>query len=103
MGLKLKNINDQVIVITGASSGIGLATAELAAERGARVVLNARSEGDLREVCDRIRARGGFGRHSPSPPVRPRQQARLSTPRRLSWTILLSRYENTARRRSSIR
>jgi len=59
MGLKLKNINDQVIVITGASSGIGLATAELAAERGARVVLNARSEGDLREVCDRIRARGG--------------------------------------------
>jgi NAD(P)-dependent dehydrogenase (short-subunit alcohol dehydrogenase family) len=59
MGLKLKNVTDQVIVITGASSGIGLATAELAAKRGARVVLNARSEHDLRQVCDRIRAGGG--------------------------------------------
>jgi len=59
MGLKLKNVSDQVIVITGASSGIGLTTAELAAARGARVVLNARSEQDLRQVCDRIRSAGG--------------------------------------------
>ena len=41
---KLKPISEQVIVITGASSGIGLATARLAAERGAKVVLAARSE-----------------------------------------------------------
>ncbi len=33
MSVELKKIQDQVIVITGASSGIGLATAELAAAR----------------------------------------------------------------------
>jgi short-subunit dehydrogenase len=59
MALKLKRLRDQVIVITGASSGIGLTTAEMAAETGARVVLNSRNEMDLRNACDRIRARGG--------------------------------------------
>jgi short-subunit dehydrogenase len=59
MGLKLKRLEDQVIVITGASSGIGLTTAELAARRGAHVVLNARNEAELREVTDRINASGG--------------------------------------------
>jgi short-subunit dehydrogenase len=59
MGLKLKNLRDQVIVITGASSGIGLTTAEMAAEAGARVVLSARNEGDLRKAVDRICSRGG--------------------------------------------
>ena len=47
MRIKLKKIDEQVIVITGASSGIGLTTAEMAASRGARVVLNARNEADL--------------------------------------------------------
>jgi short-subunit dehydrogenase len=56
---KLKRLRDQVIVITGASSGIGLTTAEMAAEQGARVVLNARNEGDLRAAVDRITSRGG--------------------------------------------
>jgi short-subunit dehydrogenase len=59
MGTKLKRLRDQVIVVTGASSGIGLATAELAAERGARVMLNARNEPELRDAAERIRARGG--------------------------------------------
>jgi short-subunit dehydrogenase len=59
MALKLKRIRDQVIVITGASSGIGLTTAEMAAEAGARVVLNSRNETDLRKACERINARGG--------------------------------------------
>jgi NADP-dependent 3-hydroxy acid dehydrogenase YdfG len=36
--LKLKPINEQVTVITGASSGIGLATAKLAAQKGAMVL-----------------------------------------------------------------
>ena len=57
--MKLKKIQDQVIVITGASSGIGLATARLAAKRGARVVLNARNDTDLQQVTDEIRTNGG--------------------------------------------
>jgi len=52
--MKLKPIAEQVIVITGASSGIGLTTAEMAVARGARVVLSARSETDLRDIVDRL-------------------------------------------------
>jgi short-subunit dehydrogenase len=59
MGAKLKKLRDQVIVITGASSGIGLTTAEMAAERGARVVLNSRNEEALRRAVHNIRERGG--------------------------------------------
>jgi len=59
MRMRLKKLKDQVIVITGASSGIGLTTAEMAAERGARVVLNARSEADLGAAVARIRQNGG--------------------------------------------
>ena len=59
MNVKLKKLSDQVIVITGASSGIGLVTARLAAKRGARVVLNARNEQALRQVTDEINAQGG--------------------------------------------
>ena len=59
MNLKLKELSDQVIVITGASSGIGLVTARMAAKRGARVVLNARNEAALRYVTDEIKASGG--------------------------------------------
>jgi len=59
MAVKLRKLSDQVIVITGASSGIGLVTARLAAKRGARVVLNARNEEALRQVTDEINAQGG--------------------------------------------
>lgn len=52
-------IQDKVIAITGASSGMGKATARLLAERGAKVVLAARSESGLRRVAEDIRARGG--------------------------------------------
>jgi short-subunit dehydrogenase len=43
-------IKDSVIIITGASSGIGLATARVLAREGARVVLAARSEKKLAEI-----------------------------------------------------
>jgi NADP-dependent 3-hydroxy acid dehydrogenase YdfG len=56
---KLKPLNRQVLVITGASSGIGLATALLAAERGVRVVLAARCEDSLRAVAAQITRAGG--------------------------------------------
>jgi short-subunit dehydrogenase len=55
---QLKSIDEQVIVITGASSGIGLATAEMAVERGARVVLAARSGEELRETVERLNRNG---------------------------------------------
>jgi short-subunit dehydrogenase len=54
-----KKLREQTIVITGASSGIGLATARLAAMRGACVVLTSRNEEDLRRVVDEINALGG--------------------------------------------
>jgi len=59
MSLKLKPLDQQVIVITGASSGIGLATAESAARQGAKVVLAARSKQALTDLANRIQAAGG--------------------------------------------
>jgi short-subunit dehydrogenase len=59
MSVKLKNLNEQVIVITGASSGIGLATAQSAAKQGAKVVLAARSENALTGEVEQINASGG--------------------------------------------
>jgi len=57
--IKLKPLDEQVLVITGASSGIGLVTAKTAAERGARVVLAARNERALRRAVEEIEADGG--------------------------------------------
>ncbi len=59
MDIKLKPVREQVIVITGASSGIGLVTAKEAARRGAKVVLVARNERDLEGAVEGIRAEGG--------------------------------------------
>jgi short-subunit dehydrogenase len=59
MAIKLKELDQQVIVITGASSGIGLCTAESAAREGAKVVLSARSENTLKDVVERINSAGG--------------------------------------------
>ena len=58
MAIKLKPIDQQVIVVTGATSGNGLATVEEAARRGASVVLAARNVEALEEVAVRLRASG---------------------------------------------
>lgn len=55
----MSGIKDKVIVITGASSGIGEATALLLAERGAKVVLGARRLDRLEALADRIANVGG--------------------------------------------
>lgn len=52
-------IEQQVIAVTGASSGIGLCTALMAAERGAKVAMISRSEDILQEMASAIRAEGG--------------------------------------------
>ena len=52
-------MNDTVVAITGASSGIGEATARLLAERGAAVVLGARRTDRLDELAREIRGAGG--------------------------------------------
>jgi len=62
MTIKLKRLQEQVIVITGATSGIGLATATRASERGARVVLCSRNEAELRETVTQIEQKGGTAR-----------------------------------------
>lgn len=59
MSVSLRKLSEQVMVITGASSGIGLTTAKMAAKRGARVVLASRDEEGLRRAVEEIRAAGG--------------------------------------------
>lgn len=56
--MKLKRLEDQVIVITGASSGIGLVTARMAAKRGAKLVLVARAEEALQTLTEELKASG---------------------------------------------
>ncbi|WP_210488935.1 SDR family oxidoreductase [Rufibacter aurantiacus] len=63
MNYSLKPLNEQVIVITGASSGIGLATALAAAKKGAKVVLAARNREALTGVEQQIRNEGGEAIH----------------------------------------
>ncbi|MCG9893161.1 MAG: SDR family oxidoreductase [Thermosynechococcaceae cyanobacterium MS004] len=54
------NVENKVIVITGASSGIGEATAKLLAENGAKVVLGARRTDKLEKLVEAIHASGGM-------------------------------------------
>jgi short-subunit dehydrogenase len=58
MSVKLRNINEQVMVITGATSGIGLTTARMAADQGARLVLAARSADALDQLASELRTHG---------------------------------------------
>ena len=55
----LKPVRDQVVVVMGASSGIGRATAARFAKEGVKVVVAARGEAGLRSLVEEIRADGG--------------------------------------------
>ncbi len=59
MSVKLKPLKQQTIVIMGASSGIGLATAQMACKRGANVVLVSRNGEALENICNDLRREGG--------------------------------------------
>jgi len=55
----MEKFNNKIVVITGASSGIGAETAKEFASRGALVLLIARNEINLRKVADQIQNNGG--------------------------------------------
>jgi short-subunit dehydrogenase len=58
MAVQLRKIEEQVMVITGATSGIGLTTARMAAEQGAKLVLTARNADALDQLASELRRKG---------------------------------------------
>ena len=73
-----KPLDQQVIVITGATSGIGLATARAAAKEGARLVLAARSAKDLRTVAQQLETAGAHVATVAADVARPEDVARIA-------------------------
>lgn len=59
MNIKLKQINDQVVVVFGASGGIGRITALEFAKKGAKIAVASRSESGLASLVEEINAGGG--------------------------------------------
>ncbi|MDV2998386.1 MAG: putative oxidoreductase [Chroococcidiopsis sp. SAG 2025] len=70
-------IKDKVVIITGASSGIGEATAKLLASKGAKVVLGARREQQLRQLVDEIQTAGGQAVYQVMDVVNPSDHAQI--------------------------
>ena len=58
-------LQNRLALVTGASRGIGAATAEALAREGAHVILTARTTGDLEQVEERIHATGGSATLAP--------------------------------------
>ena len=69
----MSEINGKVVAITGASSGLGEATARLLAEKGAKVFLGARREDNLKRIAAEI-GEGGGTAHYRQVDVTQRQQ-----------------------------
>ena len=57
--MQLKPINQQVVVIVGATSGIGRAAALRFGEQGARLLVSSRSQEELDRLVEEISSRGG--------------------------------------------
>lgn len=78
MKLTLKPVSEQVIVITGASSGIGLATARMAVKRGARVVVAARAHDSLHRLEQELNATGKKAVHVAADVTKPDEVHRIA-------------------------
>ncbi|HET8612453.1 MAG TPA: SDR family NAD(P)-dependent oxidoreductase [Sphingomonas sp.] len=81
-------LSGQLALVTGASRGIGAATAEALAARGAHVVLTARTTGGLEEVEERIHAAGGSATIAPMDLTESDSIARLATAIGQRWNAL---------------
>ena len=55
----MSEVNGKVVIITGASSGLGEAAAKMLAAKGAKLVLGARREERLKQLADEITQAGG--------------------------------------------
>lgn len=73
----MQNIKNKVVIITGASSGIGEATAYKLAAEGAKIVLGARREAQLKAIADQIKANGGEAVYRVTDVVKPEDNAAL--------------------------
>ncbi len=73
-----KPLHEQVIVITGASSGIGLTTARMAAEAGASVLLVARNEHALQQIAAELRTEGARADYVTADVSRPEDHERIA-------------------------
>lgn len=73
----MMRFDHQVVVVTGASSGIGAETAKAFAQEGASVVLAARRAERLQEIAGGIRTRGGTTEVVPTDVTKPAQVQKL--------------------------
>ncbi len=105
--MRLKPVGEQVVVLMGASSGIGRETALRFAERGAKVVVSARSEEGLNSLVDEIRSKGGQATAVPAEVTEFEQvkavtdraveeYGRLDTWVHLAAVLLVASFEKTA-------
>ena len=73
----MNNIENKVVIITGASSGIGEATAYKLAQAGAKLVLGARREDKLQAIVNHIKANGGEAVYRVTDVVKPEDNQAL--------------------------
>ena len=83
-----KPLDGRIALVTGASRGIGAATAEALSAAGAHVIITARKDGDLEAVEDRIHAIGGSATIAPMDLTEADSIARLAAAVSQRWQKL---------------